>query len=267
MLVDLQLNPATTSWPELLDGVRAADEGGFDGVWAFDHLGGSILRGDTMLECWTLVGALAAVTTRLGLGTMVANVANRPAGVLAAAASSAQAISGGRFRLGLGAGAAPDSRWAAEHHALGIPLRPTMAGRHTAVADALDLFDELWRDDRADRFAGFARPSPRPPVLLGVNSVALARLAGQRADGVNVRGDHPALAGMLAAAAEAHDGRSTGWEPSVWAFWDEALLRPDHPERRRWESLGVRRLVLTALTPLPPATIAAAARLLGGESA
>ena len=200
-------------------------------MWAFDHLSGGSLRGETMLECFTLVGALAASTQRVGIGTMVVNVANRPAGVLVAAAASAQEISGGRFRLGVGAGAAPTTRWAAEHRAMGMALRATMAERHAALGEALDLLDELWRPDRSPRYDGFARPDPRPPVVVGVNSVALARLAGRRTDGINVAGGHDALDELIDAAAEAHDGRPGPWEVSVWASWDEGLLRPDHPRR------------------------------------
>lgn len=268
MLVDLQLNPATTSWPALRDGVKAADAtGGFDSVWAFDHLSGGSLRGDTMLECFTLVGALAAFTQRVGLGTMVANVANRSPGVLAAAASSAQVISDGRFRLGIGAGAAPASRWAAEHRAMGMPLRPTMAGRHVALTEALDLLDELWRADRAARYDGFARPDPRPPVVVGVNSVALARIAGRRTDGINLAAGHAAFDELIDVANEARDGRPGPWEVSVWASWDEDLLRADHPARRRWADRGVSRLILMPAQPLAVATIEAAAARLVADSA
>ena len=262
MLIDLQLSAATMPWPDLRDGVLAAEDAGFDTAWTFDHLSGAVLGGDTMLECWTLTGALAARTERIGLGTLVANVANRPPGVLAAAAASAQLISGGRFRLGLGAGTSPASQWAAEQRALDMPVRSPMADRHGALVDALDLFDELWRADRHERFAGFARPEPRPPIVLGVNSVALARIAGHRCDGVNVRRSHPDAERFLAAAADARSARADcrgPWDASVWARWDEALLHPDHPDRLRWASLGVGRLILTALEPLAAARVAAAA--------
>lgn len=265
VLVDLQLNPATTPWPDLLAGVRAADDEGFDTVWVFDHLSGAMLRGDTMLECFTLVGALAGATHRLGVGTLVANLANRPAAVVAAAASTAQALSGGRFRLGVGAGASPTSRWSAEHRAVGIPLRPTMAERHAVVAEALALFDALWARHRDPRYDGFARPEPSPPVILGVNTPALARLAGAAADGVNAFAGNPALADIVTAAREAHAGRSTPFEVSVWAPWDAALVDPAHPERRRLGTLGVDRLVLSAGRPVAAAEVRAVGRRLAAS--
>ena len=104
--------------------------------------------------------------------------------------------------------------------------------------------------------APFPLPRPRPPVILGVNSsVALAAIAGRRCDGINVRGDHarssswspqPTRRGPLPAA------RIEPWDCSVWTMWDDGLLRADHPDRVRWASLGVTRLVLVFLVPFDP---------------
>jgi hypothetical protein len=82
----------------------------------FDHLAGRSLNGDRMLECFTTLGALAATTTGLELGTMVVNMSLREPAVVVAAAASVQRISGRPFLLGLGAGAGPTSPWAAELH-------------------------------------------------------------------------------------------------------------------------------------------------------
>ena len=265
MLIDVQLSPAAYEWPALRDLTFAAEAVGFDTAWVFDHLSGASLGGAShagagMLECFTLAGALAAATSTIGLGSLVTNVANRPIGVLATAAASVQAISGGRFALGLGAGAAPGSRWAAEHDALGIKLAPTMAARHALVGEALDLFDALWREDERDaRFVGMPNPSPRPPVIVGVNSDALATLAGRRADGININGRHPRASELLAVADAARVDRHRPWDASAWAFWDDALLDADHPDRRRWASWGIGRLILVALTPLPLGAIERAA--------
>jgi len=257
--VDVQLNPAVEPWPRLLDGVLAAEAAGYDTTWAFDHFDGAMLEGSTMLECFTLLGALAAATTRIGLGSLVVNAANRPAGVVATGASSVQAISAGRFVLGLGAGASPASRWGAEHRALGIELAPAMAERHRRLEGALDLLDRLWSADRPAELATFARPSPRPPVVLGVNSLPLALLAGRRCDGINVRAGHEALVELLDGARRARDLAGRGdepWDASVWTWFDPALVDPSHPERRRWSGLGVGRLVLVCLQPHDPVALA-----------
>ena len=258
MQIDIQLSPAVESWTGLRDGVLLAEERGFDTAWTFDHLDGSMLNGTTMIECFSLLGALAASTERIKLGTLVVNVANRLPAVMAQSAASVQALSRGRFTLGLGAGAAPGNQWSAEHARLGIELGRTMVDRHERVVATLDELDRLWAPDRPDDLAGFALPNPVPPVILGVNSVALARLAGERCDGVNVRSNHDRLDELLRAAHHARSaaGRDDApWDCSVWAFWDEALLRPDHPDRVRWAALGVGRLVLVSLVPLERAVL------------
>ena len=94
VILDVQFNASTTPWPELRDAVIAAQEAGYGVAWVLDHLAGQVMRGDQMLECFTWVGALAASTTTIGIGTLVANVWNRPVAVLAAAAAF---VSGGQF--------------------------------------------------------------------------------------------------------------------------------------------------------------------------
>ena len=262
MRVDVQLSPAVETWQTLRDGVRSAEQAGFGSAWVFDHFAGDMLHGVTMLECFTLLGALAASTDHIGLGSLVVNVNNRPPGMTATAAASVQAVSGGRFTLGLGAGAAPSSRWSEEHRTLGIELGATLAERHRRLNVMLDEIDRLWGHDRSAEVATFARPDPRPPIVLGVNSPALAAVAGRRCDGINVRGDHAALEQILRAATQARiDAGRTGleWQSSVWAMWDPRLLDPAHPDVQRWASLGATRLVMVFLEPHDRAALRSAA--------
>jgi len=72
-------------WPEYLALARAAEEVGFDSVWVGDHL---LYRGDGRVErgpwdAWALLGGLAAATTRVGIGPLVACLAFHPPGLLA----------------------------------------------------------------------------------------------------------------------------------------------------------------------------------------
>lgn len=252
MIVDIQLNPAVEPWPRLIEGVLAAEEAGFDTVWVFDHFDGRLLRGTTTLECFTLLGAYAAATSRIGLGSMVVNMANRNPGVMAMAAASVQQISGGRLRLGLGAGAAPGTMWSAEHRDLGIELGRTVADRHARFEAGLDELDRLWSPRASDDAPAYPHPTPRPPVYVGVNSVPLAQLAARRCDGLNVRATHDDLELLLDTARLARAGSERADQPfamSVWTMWDDALADPDHPRRRYWASLGVDRLVMTCLDP------------------
>lgn len=252
MIIDIQISPATTAWPRLRDGVRAAEELGYGAAWAFDHFDGRVLsRGDSvgsgMLECFSLLGALAATTTTIGLGSLVVNVHNRPAGTLAASAATVQRISEGRLLLGLGAGASPGSRWASEHVLLGIDVAATLPERHAVLDRQLDMIETLWAHDRHESFAGFELPLQRPPVLLGVNSVALARTAGSRCDGVNVRAAHPAARDLLAAARDAAGDKP--FVTTAWAAYDD---RAGIEAARSW---GVDRLILVWFVPLDPASI------------
>jgi alkanesulfonate monooxygenase SsuD/methylene tetrahydromethanopterin reductase-like flavin-dependent oxidoreductase (luciferase family) len=247
VIVDLQLNPAVTPWPELRDAVLAAQDTGFATIWVYDHMAGTVLRGDTMLECFTLAGALAATTTTIGIGTMVVNNANRAAALTATAAASVQSISSGRFLLGLGAGAGPGTRYAVEHEALGMPLLPDLAQRHAALEATLDLLDALWDPSRPAVLATFPLPQPRPPLYIGVNSPQLADLAGRRADGINVAWNHPRRDELATAAAVAAGDRP--FELTTWSRWDDALMDPGSDVRAEIEAAGFDRVVVVELGP------------------
>ncbi|MSY13278.1 MAG: LLM class flavin-dependent oxidoreductase, partial [Actinobacteria bacterium] len=154
MKLDVLYNAATHTWPELRDSVRRAEDEGFGTAWVYDHLSGSVFASDRMLECFSLAGALAAATSTIGIGTLVVNAANRTAGMTVTAAASLQEISGGRFEFGLGAGAAPNTKWSEEQSLLGIALPASMAARHARLVEVLDLCDELWDPNRDPKWTG-----------------------------------------------------------------------------------------------------------------
>jgi len=79
----------------------AAEECGFDSIWLGDHL---LYEGKGPWEVWTQMAALAAVTSKVTIGPLVACVGFHPPGLIAKMASTIDEISGGRFVLGLGAG-------------------------------------------------------------------------------------------------------------------------------------------------------------------
>ena len=233
MITDVQYSSAHNDWPELRDAALRAEAEGYGTLWVLDHFDGSVFRGGDrpVLECCTYLGALAAITSRIGLGTLVANVANRHPAVLAAAALTVQRISNGRFICGLGAGAPPESPWAREHHERQIPLLPTLEARHAAVVRQIEAI----------------RATTDCPVIVGVNSVALARLAGQHADGVNVRLSSPHAAKYLAAAREsaAEHQPNVAFDSNGWAsFGDEASIAKAH-------ELELDRLILASLERFP----------------
>ena len=256
MLLDVQVNPARLAWPELRDLALAAEDAGYATVWTFDHLAGSSLRGDSMLETFTLLGALAVATSTIELGAMVANVHNRTPALLAVAAASVDAIADRTVRLGLGAGSAPGSRFSEEMRAIGQPVLDTVEARHARLTDTLDVLARMYDPDRPPELATFPRPRRPMPIVLGANSPALAALAGRRTDGINVAWEHPRRDELLAVAVEARGPRG-GFELSAWRMWSAELLDADHPERRAMEAAHLDRIVLVVPAGVTPADVSA----------
>lgn len=241
--VDIQLDPTRLEWPQLRDQALAAEGSGYDALWVFDHLAGRSLHGDRMLECFTLLGALAASTRRIALGSLVVNMTLRDPAVVAVAAASVQLVSGRPFLLGLGAGAGPTSPWAGELHAAGVEPPPRMADRHARVVRTLDLCRRMWDADRDQQFDTFPLPDPVPQCIVGVNSEQLAEIAGRHADGINVWWAHPQRDALLAAANGARPP-DLPFVRTAWIHFDAALLDPDHPTRWEMNAARIDRLVL-----------------------
>jgi alkanesulfonate monooxygenase SsuD/methylene tetrahydromethanopterin reductase-like flavin-dependent oxidoreductase (luciferase family) len=113
--------PSFVDDPEIpIDVARRAEASGLDGVFVYDHLWRDRpppRRG--AIECYTLLGAIAAETSRINVGTLVTRASLRPPAVLAAALDTAQRVSRGRLIAGIGAG---DSESRAENEAFGLPF-------------------------------------------------------------------------------------------------------------------------------------------------
>ncbi|MEY4129216.1 MAG: hypothetical protein RIS81_965, partial [Actinomycetota bacterium] len=150
MRFDLQINPGNSIWPIARDAAQAAEAAGFKTLWTVDHLAGDVMHAPDMPECFTLLGALAGVTSKIELGPLVVNVGNRHPAILANSVATMQQISGGRFVLGLGAGSSPDSPFAAERRAIGLLPPAKLADRHAALKNALDVMNEMWSPTRRD---------------------------------------------------------------------------------------------------------------------
>ncbi len=183
MIIDLQVNQGQCTWPELWSTAHAADRAGYNTLWIADHLSGSVMNAHSMPECFATLGALAAATRNIGLGSLVVNAGLRDPAIVANAAATVQEISGGRFILGLGAGASPTSTFASELHAIGADIPATMEQRHKRLEHVLDVLDSMWSNNRDEKFKTFPLPQDSIPRILGVNSVALATLAGSVAMG------------------------------------------------------------------------------------
>ena len=264
MRFDLQINPGTAIWPIARDAALAAEAAGFKTFWTVDHLAGDVMKAPDMPECFTLLGALASATKTIELGPLVVNVGNRHPAMLANSAATMQQICGGRFVLGLGAGASPNSPFAAEQRAIGVIPPAKMSERHAVLVNALDVMNEMWAPNRRVELEKFPLPNPRPEVIVGVNSVALARIAGARTNGVNIRASHERAGEILAAAQDAHksSGINNPFTVSVWEHYDEALVSGDDARLDVWRSWGVDRAILLMFKSVDFAAIDRAAQYL-----
>jgi alkanesulfonate monooxygenase SsuD/methylene tetrahydromethanopterin reductase-like flavin-dependent oxidoreductase (luciferase family) len=174
--------PATETLDRIRELVRAADEGALDLVGIQDHPYQS-----RFLDTWSLIPTLLAETDRISFFTDVANLPLRPPAVMAKAAASLDVLSGGRFELGIGAGAFPDVI-----ASMGGPPR-TPGESVEALEEAIDVIRLMWSSERAVSFEGNtyrldgARPGPRPahPIGLWVGAFRprMLRLTGRKADG------------------------------------------------------------------------------------
>jgi probable F420-dependent oxidoreductase len=176
-------------WPEVVSMARRAEDVGFDSIWLGDHLLYRFADGTTRgpWEAWSTLAALAASTTRIRLGPLVACTAFHNPAVLAKQADTLDEISGGRFVLGLGAG------WnETEFRAFGIPFDH----RIDRFEEAFTIIRGLLRDGAIDFDGRYysARdcelrprgPTPGgPPLLIGSTGTRMLTIAAAHVDAWN----------------------------------------------------------------------------------
>ena len=176
-------------WPDLRALALRAEELGFDSAWYGDHLlyrrpGDDRARGPW--EAWTVLAGLAAVTSRITIGPLVAATAFHAPAMLAKMASTVDEISGGRLVLGLGAG------WnEIEFAAFGFPFDR----RISRFAEAFTIVRTLLREGAIDFEGEFytARdcelvPRPRPggpPLMIGSSGPRMLEIAAPHVDAWN----------------------------------------------------------------------------------
>lgn len=176
-LVPNHQDPAGT-----LELARSLDALGYDLIGIQDH---PYQRNH--FDAFALIATILGQTSRVRLVPDVANLPLRPPALLAKTAASLDQLSGGRFELGLGAGAFWDAI-----AAMGGPVR-TPAEAVASLREAIAILRAIWSGQRGVRFEGDiyqirgAQPGPRPAheigIWLGVLGPRMLRLTGELADG------------------------------------------------------------------------------------
>jgi probable F420-dependent oxidoreductase len=219
-------------WPEYLAMARAAEDAGFDTIWLGDHLlyryGDGSTRGPW--EVWTMLAAIAASTSRIRLGPLVAATAFHAPPMLAKLAATVDEISGGRLILGLGAG------WnETEFRAFGFPFDH----RISRFEEAFTIIRTLLRDGEIDFDGRFfqarnavLKPAPArpggPPLMIGSVGPRMLEITMPHVDAWNVwykdSGNSPA--GMEPILRQVDDAaRAAGRDPSEIEKTSAVLVR------------------------------------------
>jgi len=245
---------------------QAAERAGFESLWTVEHVlvpagyestypydkSGKMQGGETLDIPDPLVwlAYVAASTTRINLGTGILILPQRNPAVVAKEIATLDKLSGGRVRLGVGAG------WLEEEFdALKVPF----AARGRRLDSSIGALRALWSQDRAsfhDEFVDFddcislpKPPNGTVPVHIGGHSEAAARRAGRLGDGFFPgKGRHEDLVHLIAVMRQAAE--EAGRDPDAIEITvpGAGLFKPDHEaELERLASLGAHRAVIAPL--------------------
>ena len=185
-------------WEDTKVHLQRAEKDGFDSFWVMDHFYQLPMHGsveEPFLDAWTILPALAAVTSRIRLGAMVSPVGYRNPALLACMAASLDHISKGRMNFGFGAGG-----YRPEYQSYGFEWIEKPSVRLAQMKEALQLILGLWSEP-CFTFHGkyfhvedaILEPKPlqkpHPPILIGgVGPRLTLRIIAELGDACNLWG-------------------------------------------------------------------------------
>lgn len=201
--MEIGIHVASFSWPNspadtaktLTAVAQTADEAAFTSLSVMDHLFQMDMMADAaepMLEGYTTLGYLAAVTKRIRLGLLVTGVTYRHPGVLAKTVTTFDVLSGGRGELGIGA-----AWYEREHKGLGVPF-PPLAERFERLEETLQICLQMWSENNGaysgthyqlEETLNSPQPisRPHPPIMIGGSGEKKTlRLVAKYADACNL---------------------------------------------------------------------------------
>jgi alkanesulfonate monooxygenase SsuD/methylene tetrahydromethanopterin reductase-like flavin-dependent oxidoreductase (luciferase family) len=239
LAIGLLLPMHGVAFSDTLAAARAAEAGGLDAVWVPDQLLNAGRPRAGVLECETVLAAVAACSERVEIGPLVLTTPFRHPPLLAKRLATIEAMAPGRLRVGLGAGG---MTYAAACAQLGFPhLRP--AERVAHVGETVACLRALWSDDPASFHGRFAqaegvRIHPRPerpvPIVLAARGPRMLDLVARVADGWNCPLPDELEQGL---AALARRGRGPD-DLSVSCFAIGVLGESEAAARRNLERAG-----------------------------
>lgn len=213
MKIGLQLpNFTWPGGPEQIPGklkeiAGVVDDAGFYSLWVMDHFFQISMVGphqNDMLEGYTTLGYLAALTRKVKLGTMVTGVIYRYPGILVKTVTTLDVLSNGRAYFAIGAA------WnEQESKGLGVPF-PALGERFELLEEALQIALQMWsanngpyhgKHNTLEETLCSPQPlsRPHPPILVaGGGEKKTLRLVAQYADACNLYGPPEAVSAKLA---------------------------------------------------------------------
>ena len=208
-------------WSEVRDLAHQAERGPWHGIWYADHFMPNSDDGTTVSgpvnECWSMIAAIAAVTNRLRIGSLVSPTTFRHPAVLANTAASIDQISSGRLILGIGAG------WQVnEHRAYGVDMLGP-ADRVDRFEEAIQVVSRLLNTDRTtfrgrhftiDDAPCEPKPTQSPlPILVGTGGPRMTAITARHAHEWNTWGTPETAAERIAVLRRACE--SIGRDPAT----------------------------------------------------
>jgi alkanesulfonate monooxygenase SsuD/methylene tetrahydromethanopterin reductase-like flavin-dependent oxidoreductase (luciferase family) len=184
-LAETQMAGQTPHWSDVQAMACAAEDVGLDSIWVCDHLRFEFpgIKASSY-ECVTTLAALAAVTERVEIGSLVICTGFRNPAVLASMVNTIEEISDGRVILGLGAGYHEP-----EYRAFGIPNDHRASRFEEALHVIATLLRERYVDFEGKYYSArdcaleISGPRPKgPPIMIGTMGERMLRLTAQHAE-------------------------------------------------------------------------------------